>query len=57
MEKLKIIENGKVVLVMTLEEAQFLKSLVQNPNCPLDEEPEDNREMRKMFWDALPTWV
>jgi hypothetical protein len=52
-ETMKIAREVKITLVMTPDEALFLKSLVQNPNCPPDEEPEDNRKMRKMFWDIL----
>jgi hypothetical protein len=50
---MEVTEEREIVITLTLKEAQFLKNLVQNPNCPLDEEPEDDREMRKIFWTAL----
>jgi len=47
-------EEKEIVITLTLKEAQFLKDLVQNPNCPPDEiEPDDNRKMREIFWNAL----
>jgi len=54
----EIDEERKIVLTLTLKEAQFLKDLVQNPNCPPDEiEPDDNRKMREIFWNALNNWI
>ena len=48
----------KVTTTITLELDEFaaawLKGVVQNPMwSALDEEPPQDREMRKAFWDAL----
>ena len=47
--------NKKVSYNLTLneKEAMWLKALVQNPFCHPDDETEENREMRKLFWEAL----
>jgi hypothetical protein len=51
---MEIVEERKIVLTLTLKEAQFLKDFMQNPNRHQDEvEPDDVREMRKIFWKAL----
>jgi hypothetical protein len=44
----------KVTLVLTMEEALWLKSLVQNPMEPSQKEEDDeNRDMRQAFWEGL----
>ena len=45
--------NTVVTLEMSVDEARWLKAVVQNPVVdPLDETTED-REIRNAFWDAL----
>ncbi len=50
---MEITREVKITLIMTPDEALFLKSLVQNPNCHPAKESEANRKMQKMFWDIL----
>jgi len=44
----------KIILELTEKEARWLKSVVQNPlRGNPDEEPEEERDMRVKFWNAL----
>ncbi len=55
---MKVTEEREITITLTLKEAQFLKDLVQNPNCFSDNvETDDNREMREIFWNALNSWI
>jgi hypothetical protein len=44
-----------ITLVLNEREAEWLKGLMQNPIGGMDpqDEPEDDREMRRIFWEAL----
>ncbi len=51
----KIEEEVKISLTLSRKEAYWLKALMQNPlTMHPDEEPLQDREMRTMFWNALP---
>lgn len=51
--KSEIQNEIKIKLEMNEKEASFLKSLVQNPTCPPENEPGEYKIMRKKFWEAL----
>lgn len=53
-----LIKKSDVIISLELskKEAFWLKELVQNPTNDLDE-PEENAEMRKVFFEALPTFA
>ena len=54
---MKVIDATKkeFTLILTLEEAKWLREMVQNPInvCLFDREAEYNKEMRAKFWNAL----
>jgi hypothetical protein len=55
---MEVTEERKIIITLTLKEAQFLRDLVQNPNCFSDNvEDDDNREMREIFWTTLNTLI
>lgn len=50
----KVEKHITVTLTLEEEEALWLKGLVQNPiGCTPDQEPKDQAEMRRRFWEAL----
>lgn len=49
----KIEADTKVTLTLNLQEALYLKGLVQNPLCDPADEDSDTKELRRKFWDAL----
>ena len=53
--EIKVKEELKVTLTLNKEEAKWLKEIMQNPlyNQTLEDEPEIDRSMRALFWDAL----
>lgn len=53
MAKVEVIDKPQYNLVLTKEEAEYVKALMQNPPCPPDEEPEDQRTMRYNIFQAL----
>lgn len=54
-EKLKAIREKIYTLKLNEKEAMWLKAVMQNPLYSLepDEEREDNKEMRKRFFETL----
>ena len=54
---MKVTEEVTYVITMNKKEALFLKSLVQNPifENGLDIEEDEDRVIRRKFWDALPS--
>lgn len=52
---MKIGELGELTMIMTYEEATWLKSVFQNPIGGKDLEDEDalDTKMRSMFWNLL----
>ena len=52
--KTKVSMKTVITLELTVEEARWLRGVVQNPIGidPLDE-PAEDKEMRRVFWDAL----
>lgn len=52
MESSVIVEN-KVLFVLSIDEANFIKELVQNPIGDLWEEPVAQAEMRHHIFDAI----
>lgn len=46
--------KATITLELDKKEALWLKGVVQNPvNCDYENEREEDRVMRKAFWDAL----
>lgn len=50
--KSKVESITKITLELNLEEARFLKALVQNAWDP-ESETSEQKNLRKSFWDAL----
>lgn len=49
-----VVENKMVVrLSLSIEEAQWLKAVVQNPQDNLKDENEQDSTIRRAFWRAL----
>ena len=46
-------QTTKHTLVLNEIEAKWLRSLVQNPLVPPDQEDELSKDMRQRVWDAL----
>jgi len=46
-------QTAVVTLELTLEEARWLKALVQNSMVPPEAEDINNRRIRGIFWNAL----
>ena len=52
--KSKVKQKITFLLELNETEARWLKTLVQNPvGCTYEDEPEEHKEIRKAFWDAL----
>lgn len=47
----KHITEKKVRIELNEQEAEWLKSYLQNANC--EDEPQEDSDMRKIFFDAL----
>lgn len=46
----------EITLKLTAKEAIWLKGLVQNAQCPPDEESSEDAGMRAALFDALPSF-
>ena len=46
-------QEVRVTLELNLHEVKWLMSVIQNPACEPDEEPEDSRNFRTTMWDSI----
>ena len=56
MQTIKVETKKTYTVVMTSEEFNWLKAIMQNPFFPykdISDEPKLEKEMRKKFWDGL----
>ena len=53
MAKATLVSTPLYSLTLTEKEAQFVMSVMQNPMCHPDDEPEETRSMRKELFEAL----
>lgn len=55
LEKAEVEEKKVYTLKLSKEHARMIKGLMQNPQCPPEEESLEDRRVRSELWNALPS--